>query len=422
MTRRAVITGIGVVAPGDCGSDAFWSLISNGRTATRIVTLFDPSPYRGKIAAECNFDPIAQGLSPREVRRMDRAAQFAVVAAREALRDSGLLLAQIPPDRIGVSLGNALGNAMSVEREYTVLSDLGRKWLLDLDYAMPHLLSMVSASSLLSEVAWTVGAEGPCAHVSTGCCAGIDSVGHAFELLTEGSADVVVTGASDAPIYPLTVACFDRLRATSTSNDEPGRACKPFDRTRNGLVLGEGAAILILEEYEHARRRGAQIYCEVLGHGARANGYHMTGLKEDGRELAVAISDALRRARVNPEQVDYVNAHGSGTPQNDRHETAAYKRSLGAHAYDVPVSSIKSMIGHSLGAIGSIEIAACALAIKHQLVPPTANLFEPDPNCDLDYVPHTAREAKIDVVLSAGSGFGGFQSAIVLAKPGAIAS
>jgi minimal PKS ketosynthase (KS/KS alpha) len=421
MTRRAVITGVGVVAPGKTGSSAFWELISSGKTATRIVTLFDASPYRGRIAAECDFDPALEGLSPREIRRMDRATQFAVVAAREALRDSGLSLASYPPERIGVSLGNALGNAMSTEREYTVISDLGRKWLVDLDYAMPHLLSVVSGSSLVSEVAWAAGAEGPCAHISTGCCAGIDSVGHAFDLLTEGSADVVITGASDAPIYPLTVACFDRLRATSNSNDEPGSACKPFDRNRNGLVLGEGAAILVLEEYEHAKRRGAFIYCEVLGHGARANGYHMTGLKEDGRELSVAIDAALRQSRINPEDIDYINAHGSGTPQNDRHETAAYKRSLGARAYELPVSSIKSMIGHSLGAIGSIEIAACALALKHQVVPPTANLTHADPQCDLDYVPHSARDAKLDVVLSAGSGFGGFQSAIVLARPDAVA-
>jgi act minimal PKS ketosynthase (KS/KS alpha) len=416
MSRRAVITGVGVVAPGDPGAQAFWSLLSDGRTATRIATLFDPAPYRGKVVAECNFDPVRSGLSPREIRRMDRTSQLGVVAGREALADAGVADARVPPDRIGVSVGNALGNSMSMEREYTVISDLGRKWLVDLDYATPHLLSVVASTSLAAELAWLSGAEGPCCQISTGCCAGIDAVGHAFELIREGSCDLVVAGASDAPIYPITIACFDRLRATSNCNDDPGRACKPFDRRRNGLVLGEGAACLIVEEYEHARRRGAKIYCEVLGHGARANAYHMTGLQEDGRELSIAIRAALEEARMDPERIDYINAHGSGTPQNDRHETAAYKRSLGDHAFRVPVSSIKSMVGHSLGAIGSIEIAACALAFEHQVVPPTANLAEPDPSCDLDYVPNTARDVPLDVILSAGSGFGGFQSAIVLAR------
>ncbi len=229
-------------------------------------------------------------------------------------------------------------------------------------------------------------------------------------------ADLVVAGASDAPITPISMACFDAIGATSTRNDDPEHASRPFDATRDGFVMGEGAAVLILEEYEHARQRGAHVYAEILGYANRCNAFHMTGLRPDGTEMAAAIGSALDQARLDPTALDYVNAHGSGTKQNDRHETAAFKRSLGAHAYRVPVSSIKSMVGHSLGAIGSIEVAATALAIEHNVVPPTANYANPDPLCDLDYVPNTARDHRVDAALSVGSGFGGFQSAIVLAR------
>jgi act minimal PKS ketosynthase (KS/KS alpha) len=227
----------------------------------------------------------------------------------------------------------------------------------------------------------------------------------------------VITGATDAPITPITVACFDAVKATSVYNDDPEHAMRPYDRSRNGFVLGEGAAGFVIEEYENAKRRGAHIYAEIAGYASRSNAYHMTGLRSDGEEMSSAITAALDQGRIDPSDVDYVNAHGTATRQNDPHETTAVKRSLGAHAYNVPVSSIKSMVGHSLGAIGSIEIAASALAIEHDVVPPTANLHDPDPDLDLDYVPLTAREWRTDVVLSVGSGFGGFQSAIVLADP-----
>jgi act minimal PKS ketosynthase (KS/KS alpha) len=277
-------------------------------------------------------------------------------------------------------------------------------------------------SSFAAEIAWMAGAEGPVAVVSTGCTSGLDSVGHAVELIRDGSADVMITGATDAPISPTTVRCFDALKATTPRNDDPAHASRPFDRGRDGFVLGEGAAILVLEELGAARARGAGIYAEIAGFGSRCNAYHMTGLRPDGAEMALAIDAALAEARVGPGDVDYVNAHGSGTKQNDLHETAAFKRSLGPDAYRVPVSSIKSMIGHSLGAIGSLEIAASLLAIQHDVVPPTANLEEPDPACDLDYVPKVAREWPTRTVLTVGSGFGGFQSAMVLRRVGGAAS
>jgi act minimal PKS ketosynthase (KS/KS alpha) len=418
MNRRVVITGIGVIAPGGCGTKAFWEALCAGRTSTRSISFFDASPYRSQVAAECDFDPVAAGLTAQEIRRMDRATQFAVVAAREALSGSGFAMEDATPGRVGVTIGSAVGCTMSLEREYRVVSDDGRHWLVDHTYGVPHLYGHYVPSSMAAEVAWAAGAEGPAAVVSTGCTSGLDAVGYASELIREGAADVMIAGATDAPISPITVACFDAIKATTPRNDDPAHASRPFDRSRNGFVLGEGSAIFVLEELEHAKARSAPIHAEIAGFASRCNAFHMTGLRPDGKELALAIDAALAEAGVANEDVDYINAHGSGTRQNDRHETAAFKRSLGDHAYRTPVSSIKSMIGHSLGAIGSIELAACALAIEHGIVPPTANLHEPDPECDLDYVPLHAREQRTGTVLSVGSGFGGFQSAAVLTAPG----
>ncbi len=416
--RTAAVTGIGVVAPGGVGTHAFWSLLTEGRTATRSLSLFDAAGFRSRVAAECDFDPIASGLTAGEADRMDRATQFAIVSALEAVADSGLDLSALAPERIGASIGSAVGCTMRLEEHYVRTTDRGRNWLVDPARAVPFLYDYLVPSSIVRDVAWKVGAEGPVALVSTGCTSGLDAVGHGAQLIEEGSADVVIAGATEAPISPISSACFDAIRATTPNNDEPESASRPFDKRRNGFVLGEGSAVLVLEDEEAARRRGAHIYCTVAGFARRGNAYHMTGLRPDGREMAEAITNALHRARLDRSDVDYVNAHGSGTKQNDRHETAALKRSLGERAYEIPVSSIKSMIGHSLGAIGAIELAACALAIEHRTVPPTANLEVADPECDLDYVPKVAREHHSDVVLSVGSGFGGFQTAVLLAAPG----
>jgi minimal PKS ketosynthase (KS/KS alpha) len=416
MPRRVVIVGVGVVAPGGVGTKEFWSLLANGRTATRRISFFDPARFRSRVAAEIDFDPAAHGLTQREIRRMDRASQLAVVAAREAIADSELEFVSTDPARLGVTIGTAVGATMGLEQEYRVVSDDGRLHLVDPGYAVPHLYGYLVPSSFASEIAWACGAEGPVAVVSTGCTSGLDSVAYACDLIRDGSADVMIAGATDAPISPITVACFDAIKATTPRNDDPEHASRPFDSSRNGFVLGEGSAMFVLEELTAARARGARIYAEIAGFGSRCNAFHMTGLRPDGAEMAAAITAALDEARANPQDVDYINAHGSGTKQNDRHETAAFKRSLGAHAYQVPVSSIKSMIGHSLGAVGSLEIAASVLSIQNNVVPPTANLTNPDPECDLDYVPRTAREWRTDTVLSVGSGFGGFQSAMVLRR------
>jgi len=414
VTRRVAVTGIGVVAPGAVGVPAFWDLLTAGRTATRAITRFDPAGFRSRIAAECDFDAADCGLTPDQVDRCDLYVQFALVAAAEAIRDSGLDPAAGDPWRLGVSLGTAVGGTTRLEHDYTLVSAGGRRWDVDPSPAGPHLHRAFQPSALACEVAEEFGARGPVQTVSTGCTSGLDAVGYAFQTIEDGRADVVLAGASDSPISPITVACFDAIKATSPNNDDPEHASRPFDAGRDGFVLGEGGAVLVLEELEHARARGAQPYCELTGYASFSNAHHMTGLTREGLEMARAIEKALDHGRTDGSRIDYVNAHGSGTKQNDRHETAAVKRVLGEHAYRTPMSSIKSMVGHSLGAIGAIELAACALAMRHGVVPPTANYETPDPECDLDYVPRTARERTLRTVLSVGSGFGGFQSAVVL--------
>ncbi|UXY28362.1 beta-ketoacyl-[acyl-carrier-protein] synthase family protein [Streptomyces sp. HUAS TT20] len=417
MTRRVAVTGIGIVAPGGIGVPAFWDLLADGRTATRGITFFDPTGLRSQIAAECDFDPVAHGLDAEQIERADRYIQFALVAGDEAVRDSGLDLAGENPWRVGVSLGTAVGGTTRLEHDYVLVSHRGQRWDVDHREAEPQLHRAFSPSTLASAVAERFGAQGPVQTVSTGCTSGLDAVGYAFHTVEEGRADICITGASDSPISPITMACFDAIKATSPNNDDPAHASRPFDNNRDGFVMGEGGAVLVLEELEHARARGAHVYCELSGYATYGNAYHMTGLTSEGLEMARAISVALDHSRLDGSAIDYVNAHGSGTRQNDRHETAAVKRALGEHAYDTPMSSIKSMVGHSLGAIGAIEVVACVLALAKQVVPPTANYETPDPECDLDYVPRVARERKLDSVLSVGSGFGGFQSAVILTRP-----
>ncbi|KAA0021672.1 beta-ketoacyl-[acyl-carrier-protein] synthase family protein [Antrihabitans cavernicola] len=411
--KQAVITGLGVVAPQSNSVDEYWSLLTSGRSATGLVTAFDARQFDSRIAAECRFDPNAFGLTPRE-QTLDRATQFAVAALGQALEDSGIAMEDVPSERISVQLGCAVGLTTSLEKEYAVMSDSGSRWEVEQRFATPRLYDHFVPSSLVSEVAVRVGASGACAMVSTGCTSGIDAIGHAVDLIRTGAADVVVSGGAEAPISPITYACFDAIHATSTRNDQADSACRPFSGDRDGLVLGEGAAVLIVEEYEHARARGATIYAKIGGYASRCNAHHMTGLTPDGSEMAAAITAALSQSTLAAESIGYVNAHGSGTKMNDIHETGAVKHALGDHAYQVPMSSIKSVIGHSLGAIGALETVACLLAMRHNVVPPTVNYTEPDPSCDLDYVPNVAREANVTAALTVGSGFGGFQSAMTM--------
>jgi minimal PKS ketosynthase (KS/KS alpha) len=415
--RRTAVTGIGAVAPGGTTRDAFWEQITAGRTATRRITFFDASGFRSQIAAEADFDPVAAGLEAQEIARMDRYVQFAAAAAIEAIEDSTLDLDTVDHDRLAVSLGTAVGGTMYLEDDYVAVSNRGAKWEVDPEYARPFLYSALIPSSLASEIALKFGANGPAVVISTGCTSGIDAIGYGHQMIQDGEADIVISGAAESPISPISMACFDPIKATSHNNDDPEHASRPFDLDRDGFVMGEGGAVLILEELESAMARGAHIYCEVLGFASRGNAFHMTGLKADALDMIEAISDAMRQGNLQPEDIDYINAHGSGTKQNDIHETSAYKASLGDTAYQIPISSIKSMIGHSLGAIGALEMSACALAIEHGVVPPTANWENRDPACDLDYTPKVARKKHIDVALSTASGFGGFQSAMIFGRP-----
>ena len=415
--RRTAVTGVGVVAPGGPTRDEFWEQITAGRTATRKITMFDPSGFRSQIAAEVDFDPIAAGLSEHETRRQDRYIQFATSAGLQAWEDSALDADAVDHDRMGVTLGSAVGGTMVLEDGYVAVSNRGKDWLVDPQYAPPFLYEGLIPSSLASEVALKFGAHGPSVVISTGCTSGIDAIGYCHQMIQDGEADIVIAGSAESGISPISMACFDPIKATSRRNDDAAHASRPFDRDRDGFVMGEGGAVLILEEIESAFERGAHIYCEVAGFASRGNAFHMTGLRPDAFEMTEAILDAMRQGGIQPEDIDYINAHGSGTKQNDRHETSAYKNSLGDHAYNVPISSIKSMVGHSLGGIGAIEMAACALAIDRGVVPPTANYENPDPECDLDYTPKVAVKKRIDAALSTASGFGGFQSAMILARP-----
>jgi minimal PKS ketosynthase (KS/KS alpha) len=422
---------VGVVAPGGATRDAFWERITSGRPATRKITFFDPEGFRSQIAAECDFDPLEAGLTEHDTRRMDRYIQFAAAAGIEAIEDSGLPLEELDPDRsqsglqsltvdrgrMAVTLGSAVGGTMALEDGYVAVSNRGKEWLVDPEYAPPFLYNAIIPSSLASEVALKFGANGPSVVISTGCTSGIDAIGYGHQLIQDGEADIVISGAAESGISPISMACFDPIKATSRRNDDPEHASRPFDRDRDGFVMGEGGAVLILEEMESAKARGAHIYCEVAGFASRGNAYHMTGLRPDALEMSEAILDAMRQGDIKPEDIDYINAHGSGTKQNDRHETGAYKNTLGEHAYKVPISSIKSMIGHSLGGIGAIEMAACALAIDKGMVPPTANWENRDSECDLDYTPNKARRVPVSCALSTASGFGGFQSAMIFALP-----
>jgi minimal PKS ketosynthase (KS/KS alpha) len=415
--RRTAITGIGVVAPGGVTRESFWDQITSGRTATRGITFFDASGFRSQIAAEADFDPLAAGLDEHEKRRQDRYIQFATASAIEATTDSGLDLDSLDRERVGVCLGSAVGGTVVLEDGYVAVSNHGQEWLVDPEYAPPFLYQGLVPSSLASEVALRFKTHGPAVVISTGCTSGVDAIGYGHQMIQDGEADIVISGAAESPVSPISMACFDPIKATSQRNDDAAHASRPFDNDRDGFVMGEGGAVLILEEFEAALARGAHIYCEVVGYGTRGNAFHMTGLRPDALEMSEAILDAMRQAQITPQDIDYINAHGSGTKQNDRHETNAYKKTLGEQAYKIPISSIKSMIGHSLGAIGAIEMAACALAIDRGVVPPTANWENRDPECDLDYTPKVARRKTIRTALSTASGFGGFQSAMILSLP-----
>jgi 3-oxoacyl-[acyl-carrier-protein] synthase II len=399
--RRVVVTGMGAVTPIGNDVGTYWEGVSSGRNGVAPITLFDASRHACRFAAEVKgFDP-AGWLEPKEAKRWDRFCQFGVVAAKQAVADAGLTIDDTNRHRIGVSIGSGVGGLLMMETQAHVLADRGP------DRVSPFCVPMMIPNMATGLAAIALGARGPSSAVATACAAGSNAIGDAFRTIQLGLADAMVCGGAESAITPLGVAGFASAKALSFRNDDPATASRPFDKDRNGFVIGEGAGVLVLESLEHAQARGATVLAEVVGYGTTCDAHHITAPSPGGTGGAEAMRLALVDARLDPEAVDYVNAHGTSTQANDSNETAAIKSALGAHAQRIPVSSTKSMTGHLLGGSGGIEAVAAVLAIGHNLVPPTINYSTPDPACDLDVVPNQAREHPVNVVLSNSFGFGG---------------
>lgn len=408
--RRVVITGIGAITPIGLGREGLWEGLRAQRSAVGPVTRFDPSPFRSRTAAEVRDFVPSDHLEAKRARRLDRFGQFAVVAARMALEDSQLRLEREDRERIGSTMGSALGGVAFAEGQMDVYY---REGLRAVD---PTLALSVFAGAASCNIAIELGVCGPNSTNAMSCASGTIAVGEGFRLVRDGYADVMICGGIEAPLSPLCYGAFSIIRAMSTRNDDPSTASRPFDRDRDGFVMGEGAAVLILEERERALARGAPVYAEVLGYGSTNDGHHMTAPRPDGRQAARAMRLALQDAHVSPGEVGYVNAHGSSTPLNDPTETLAIKEALGEAAFRIPVSGTKGYYGHALGASGAFEAAICALVLQRGWIPPTINLNVPGEGCDLDYVPRQGRVAAVEVALSNSFGFGGINASLVLRR------
>jgi 3-oxoacyl-[acyl-carrier-protein] synthase II len=408
--RRVVITGLGILSPLGIGVEENWRNISAGRSGIGPVSQFDATGWPSRIAGEVrDFDP-TRFVSEKEARRMDRFIQLGMAAGIEALRDSGLEVTEANAEHIGVHLGSGIGGISTIETTTKTLLEKG------LRRVSPFYIPMSIANMLSGDLSIMFGLKGPNLTMVTACSTATHAIGDAARYIEYGDADAMVAGAAEAAVTPTSLAGFGNAKALSTRNDDPQGASRPWDRERDGFVLSEGAGVVVLEELEHARKRGARIYAELIGFGLSGDAYHMTSPPEGGEGASRCMQNALRNAALNAEQVDYVNAHGTSTPLGDLAETIALKSTFGEHAYKLAVSSTKSMTGHLLGAAGGVEAVYTALTIYHQLVPPTINLEDPDPECDLDYVPGGAREMPVQVALSNSFGFGGTNGTLVLRK------
>jgi len=408
MKRRVVITGLGAITPIGIGKTEFWQGLIAGKNGIDRVQSFDVSEFPTQIGAEVkNFDP-AMFFDKKESRRMDRFGQFALAAAKLAVEDAELDVKKIDKTRAGVSVGSGIGGIQTIQEQIEVLKTKGPRRV------SPFLVPMLIANIASGYISIEFGFQGPNATIVTACATGTHSIGEAFNMIRAGMADVMVAGGAEAAFVPIAFAGFCSMRAMSTRNDDPARASRPFDAQRDGFVMGEGAGVVILEELGHALKRGARIYAEVAGYGLSGDAYHITAPDPEGKGAALCMSMALQDAQMNPEEVDYINAHGTSTPLNDKIETMAIKQVFGEHAYKLAISSTKSMIGHLLGAAGSVEAIACALTLAHQVIPPTINYENPDPECDLNYVPNKAQKRKIKVALSNSFGFGGTNATLIL--------
>lgn len=409
--HRVVVTGLGVVSAIGNDIPAFWDSLKEGRSGVGPLTTFDASKFDSRIAAEVKgFDPAFYGLSTKDIKRMDKFVQYAVAASKQAIIDSGLELDKEDRTRIGTLIGSGIGSLHTMEKEFQVYLEKGPSKL------SPFFIPMLIVNEASGNVAIIFGLKGPNSCVATACATGSHAVGDAFRILERGDAEVMICGGTESAISYLGLGGFCALKGLSTRNYQPQKASRPFDRERDGFVMAEGCGIVVLETLEHAKKRNARIYAEISGYGMSCDAYHMTAPDPEGDGAARSMKEALKDAKLNPEDIDYVNAHGTSTKLNDKIETVAFKKALGSHAKKVMISSTKSMTGHALGAAGGIEFIICCLTIKDGIVPPTINYEFPDPDCDLDYVPNTARKADINVCMSDSLGFGGHNATLVVQR------
>jgi len=407
--RRVVLTGIGIVSPVGSDIPTFWNALTTGKSGIQRYTRFDSEKFDCKIAGEVrDFVPAEFFKNPKSAKRTDRFTQFAVAGSKMALEDSGIDLDSVDRNRFGVMIGSGIGGLASMEEECERLFTRGPSRV------SPFTIAMMISNMASGIISMEYDLRGPNMCIVTACATANNSLGEAWRIIKFGDADIFLAGGCEATITPLGIAGFTAMKAVSLRNDDPQRACRPFDRDRDGFIMSEGAGIMVLEEYEHAKKRGAKIYAEISGYGCTADAYHMTAPMPEGEGAARAMKIAMDHGRVNPADIDYINAHATSTGLGDICETRAIKQALGEHAKTTMVSATKSMTGHLLGAAGGIELAACALAIRDGIIPPTINLENPDPECDLDYVPLVAREAKIKTVLSNSFGFGGHNATILI--------
>jgi 3-oxoacyl-[acyl-carrier-protein] synthase II len=408
--RRVVVTGIGLVSSLGIGTEANWAGIKAGQSGVGTITKFDATQFATRIAGEVkNFDPLAF-IDKKDVKKMDIFIQYAIAASQFAMDDSGLTITPELSKRVGVFIASGIGGFTTIEREHKALLEGGPRKI------SPFFIPSAIINLAAGQVSIRFGARGPNSATCTACSASAHAIGDAFEIIKRGAADVMIAGGSEAAITPMGIGGFGAMRALSTRNDEPARASRPFDKDRDGFIVGEGSGVLILEEYELAKARGARIYAELVGYGMSADAYHITAPSEDGDGAFRVMSGAIESAGVTTADVDYINAHGTSTPQGDALETLAIKRCFGEHAKDIAVSSTKSMTGHLLGAAGGLEAGITVLAVYHAIAPPTINLDNPDDNCDLDYVPHHSRPLSIKYALSNSFGFGGSNAALLFKR------
>ncbi len=408
--QRVVVTGMGVISPVGLTVSDMWEALIAGKSGVDYISNFDPAPFETKFAAEVKeFDPIAY-VSRREAHRMDRFTQFAAAASLQAIEAARLTIDNSNAEETGVIIGNSVCGLLEVAEQFKILSEAGPRKI------SPILAPTMTGDAAPVQVSLLLGAKGPNYSPSSACSSSSDSIGHACETIRHGEAKIMIAGGTEAPIMPICIAAFNAARALSTKNSEPQHACRPFDAERDGFVLGEGAAILILEDISYALERGAPILAEIIGYSATSDAFHITQPSPNGEGATKALSLALKRAGVSPDEVDYINAHGSATVLNDKTETHTIKNVFGESAYRIPISASKSMTVHLLGAAGAIEAIVCILTINHGIIPPTLNLTHPDPECDLDYVPNKARPVEVTTAVSNSFGFGGHNSVLIFRR------